>query len=455
MNVIVRKLNSFLFYPTRYRFLTLALKTVADPPEKLPTSISRYDASHECSGETLHVIRGRTLNWKRRWRRGDRCYVACVDRTPIAYIWICLSEWRLRDADKGHPLRPRTAFLYDALTRKQWRGQGVYRNLVSACVQDLAAEGYESLCAFVSVQNPPALRALEMLGFQVTDSDVREYRLFKVLRFKHVRMAWPVGEAGPESIQPSPRSDSQTQPVMRNRRKTPSTRLKKWLRESSCFEISERLSSKWLPGWLILLGKSHLLSLHTSRVTLTDRDSKEYRRYHDYTYRRATTDDLPGLMECDGDSRHMELYSEFVSQNQVCCVLEHRGGIVGYVWVFFNRYIVTYDHYTRSKIEIHFENNTVFLGNGFIKPTYRMKGVYPLLMSEMIRDISQSYGVERFLATTFYSNKNSLVSHMRLGFEAIRTCHYIRCFGIDFFLMSSPDGGTRVCVKGRKCSANV
>ncbi len=181
---ILRKIKSFLFSSTIHRFVVLPLKTVSKSQPRVSIVTVRYDLDHTCSSEILHTIKGKTKDWMKRWQRGDICYVAYADTEPIAYLWICHGEWRLKDEDKGSALPARSAFLYDAITREEWCNQGVYQDLISKSADDLISRGYENLYLDVSDRNLPAQRAPEKLGFRRTEHYIRLYRFFKVFNFR-------------------------------------------------------------------------------------------------------------------------------------------------------------------------------------------------------------------------------------------------------------------------------
>jgi GNAT superfamily N-acetyltransferase len=97
---------------------------------------------------------------------------------------------RLKDEDEGRPLPPRSAFLYDALTREEWRGQGVYQALISRSVEELISRGYENLYLMMSDRNLPAQHAAKKLGFRPTEHYIRLYRFFTVLNFQRDRVTF-------------------------------------------------------------------------------------------------------------------------------------------------------------------------------------------------------------------------------------------------------------------------
>jgi len=180
-----RRLQSLLYFCEVHPFFELRLATAPRLQARIPIDMVRHDRACECPPEVLRRIKGKTKDWRSRWKRGDVCYVAYAGGEPAAYIWICRGQWRLQDEDEGRPLPPKSAFLYDALTREPWRGNGVYQALITRAVDELISGGYKALYLSVNDRNRPACRAPEKAGFLRTEHHICLYRLLKVFHFRH------------------------------------------------------------------------------------------------------------------------------------------------------------------------------------------------------------------------------------------------------------------------------
>jgi len=198
MWAILKKLKNAFSFVTVQRFFVLQLETIQEAGPKIPITVLRYDIVQKCPRETLRKIKGETKDWVRRWLRGDICYVACADKEPVAHVWICHGEWRLKDKDEGRPLPQRCAFLYDARTREQWRGNRVYQTLISRSASDLLTRGYESLYLLVSDLDFAAQHAPEKIGFQRTEHCIVFYRFLKLFKFRSDRVTLLAGLASSE-----------------------------------------------------------------------------------------------------------------------------------------------------------------------------------------------------------------------------------------------------------------
>lgn len=188
---IIRKMKSFVLLSTTHRFVMLPLKKARRSQARISAVILCHDLDHACPSEVLYRIKGEAKDWMRRWQRGDLCYVAYSNAEPIAYLWICHGEWRLKDEDEGRALPQRSAFLYDAITRERWRNQGVYQALISRSVDELISRDYESLYLIVNDRDLPARRVPEKVGFQYAEHYIYLYRCLRVLDFRLDRVTFP------------------------------------------------------------------------------------------------------------------------------------------------------------------------------------------------------------------------------------------------------------------------
>lgn len=97
-----------------------------------------------------------------------------------------------------------------------------------------------------------------------------------------------------------------------------------------------------------------------------------------------------------------------------CITVRDSRRIVAYACWFGDTYHLTYDNYGPRTLRIALCERTVYLGNCFIRPEYRMRGLFPQLMAACVA--LQPAGT-RFLGHVDVGNDHSLSSHLRLGFE--------------------------------------
>lgn len=181
---ILRKIKHFPLFSTTNRFVVLPLKTVRRTQATIPITILRYDLDHTCSSEILNKVKGRTSDWMNRWQRGDLGYVAYKDGEPIAHLWIRHGEWHLRGKDKGSPLPPPSALIYDSRVLEEWRGKKVFQALLSKASVDLSSRNYDYLYGLVDERNIASWRGFIRVGFRCTQHYIRIYRILKVFNFR-------------------------------------------------------------------------------------------------------------------------------------------------------------------------------------------------------------------------------------------------------------------------------
>jgi hypothetical protein len=123
-----------------------------------------------------------------------------------------------------------------------------------------------------------------------------------------------------------------------------------------------------------------------------------------------------------------------------CCItLRHHGRVVAYFCAFEGSFALTFDDYGPKTIRFAIGERSIFLGNAFVRPEYRMRGLFPRLVREC---------TERFPAGTRFfghidcDNVHSFNSHQRLGFVPLLTVTCLALGDTPFFFQR-PFGGRR------------
>jgi len=206
----------------------------------------------------------------------------------------------------------------------------------------------------------------------------------------------------------------------------------KLLLNGSYFKIALKLSDYYIPDWLVVVGRSKILSFKDKKIKIIRRSKKA-------TVQRAVPDDLPRIIKCfEGSDKEFvkELYHGYLEKGNLCYIVECDGHVVGYVWAFLNSYMITYDDYKRCRIPLCFDENSAFFGDGYIKPDYRLRGYFPLLMDGMVEDLKLNYNKNSFFANVEVVNDHSFKSHSGIGFSEEKTLSYISILGIKFLMVS-------------------
>lgn len=115
--------------------------------------------------------------------------------------------------------------------------------------------------------------------------------------------------------------------------------------------------------------------------------------------------------DCVGNQS--EIFRMFLDEGHECVLARDGGRLVGYSWGFKDTYTVTYDDYNIKNIHLNLSNDTIFFGNGYIVPEYRLKGLFPKLTYSCMKQFPRA---KRFFTTIDIGNKLSFNSHRRFGY---------------------------------------
>lgn len=163
-----------------------------------------------------------------------------------------------------------------------------------------------------------------------------------------------------------------------------------------------------------------------------------------YEFADADASILEELVECtdapaDVDERRRALARVLALDFATCITVRHAGRLVAYVCAFAGKYVLTYDDYGPRTLTFGLDEKAIFLGNGFIRAEYRMKGLFP----HLLRHCAERYPVgTRFFGHLDADNVHSFNSHRRLGFVPLLT---VTCLSIGpaRFFFQRPFGSRR------------
>lgn len=147
-------------------------------------------------------------------------------------------------------------------------------------------------------------------------------------------------------------------------------------------------------------------------------------------YEFAVTDAsiLEELVECTDAPAAVELRRQGLARvlalGPSCITVRRDGRLVAYLFAFTGTYLLTYDDYGPKTLTFALDENTVFLGNVFIRPEYRMTGLFPHLLRYCVQRYPNG---TRFVGHMDADNVHSINSHRRLGFAPMLT---VTCLGI-------------------------
>ncbi len=214
------------------------------------------------------------------------------------------------------------------------------------------------------------------------------------------------------------------------------------LRNGEYFLFVSRLCANCLPSSNALFNKSYLMELRVQcpSAAITPRD-------YEYVVRQASPIDLTGIMECSKDDSSMaspELFQKFFRSKHVCYLIEGDEKVLGYSWVFFEYYCITYDGYKKSKINVHLWSHSVFIGNVFINPAYRRRGLYSRMLNAIVSKLHASRRISKVLMDVKASNSVALAAQKKCRFQITCMLYYLAIQPLTFFVAVPSIGRFRI-----------
>jgi len=154
--------------------------------------------------------------------------------------------------------------------------------------------------------------------------------------------------------------------------------------------------------------------------------------------RRADESDIERL--CAEFPDDAEIFRNRVRRGN-CCYLSLKGEeITGFLWA-------------REAEGEYFDTNTLWIFRpdqmdglwgiyGYVKPRYRLQGLFLFLMGSARKDY-QSKGYVRMYGETNGGNKASIQTHLSAGYEIVWKVVYVSILGLKLYLARNPVTGHR------------
>jgi GNAT superfamily N-acetyltransferase len=122
---------------------------------------SATDAHDLASLTNLGVIDVRA-----RLAAGNRCYVASIRGTSVAYGWAAAGDASIGELSISFGVAAQDRYLWDFKTLPQWRGLGIYPRLLQAILRQ---EGLEAVRFWIinAPENVASARGIDKAGFRV------------------------------------------------------------------------------------------------------------------------------------------------------------------------------------------------------------------------------------------------------------------------------------------------
>lgn len=220
----------------------------------------------------------------------------------------------------------------------------------------------------------------------------------------------------------------------------PIKRLKnanRYLRRGGIYELGLRLSARrLLPDRFFLMNETEIMEFSRLKAIAPGRNNGGYE------CACADKSAIEDLLVCSPPKTRSllwESFKRFFEEHAKCYVVRQGASVVGYVWAFPRRYVLTYDDYRGRNLTVRSDDRSVFLGNGMIDEKYRLKGLFPLLMSFVLQQWPRD---THFYTAVDKVNERSMLSHQRLGFVSCGKVLCVTLLGVSFFFRKRP-GDTR------------
>ena len=120
---------------------------------------------------------------KKRFKRGNRCFVACIGTRIVHYTWVSFYKEYLPSINKWIELAEDEAYVYNVRTLSDFRGQGIFPFVLASICGQLRKDGYKRILASIQSDNIPSQKAFEKAGFKKT----QEISFLRILGLKKYR----------------------------------------------------------------------------------------------------------------------------------------------------------------------------------------------------------------------------------------------------------------------------
>lgn len=138
-----------------------------------------------------------------------------------------------------------------------------------------------------------------------------------------------------------------------------------------------------------------------------------------YVVEPVTLSNVAEVVRCSEQAEWPQLdrlFRTYLERGARGVAVRDEGTVVAYNWAFERSYDLVFTNERRLTLEI--PDDGVMLGSGYIVPSHRMRGLFPLI----IREGASAFGPgRRCWSSTDIWNEVSLTSHLRIGFARVAT----------------------------------
>lgn len=163
------------------------------------------------------------------------------------------------------------------------------------------------------------------------------------------------------------------------------------------------------------------------------------RMVRNYQVTRARSDDIAEMVAHGAEVERAfqrRVFNTYLDGGAAGIVIRRNGRLVGYNWVFHDRYELQVGSPQR-KVDLLMPPGHVFFGSGYIVPEFRLQGVFPLMLQASASAFGPALGL---WSSSHIWNDISLRSHQRLGFQKLFEIRCIEVLGREQYLHNRTGG---------------
>ncbi|MFH1626167.1 MAG: GNAT family N-acetyltransferase [Pseudomonadota bacterium] len=135
--------------------------------ENVPVEIQFISDGSSHAKENL--MNGGNLNaeiFEGRLRKGDSCCTASFTGEIISYCWVATDAAYVGEIDMKIRLKSGELYLYDAFTKPEHRGNGLFPRILTAILRYGRENGYQRALIFTLSSNNSSITAIKKVGFE-------------------------------------------------------------------------------------------------------------------------------------------------------------------------------------------------------------------------------------------------------------------------------------------------
>jgi hypothetical protein len=141
----------------------------------------------------------------------------------------------------------------------------------------------------------------------------------------------------------------------------------------------------------------------------------------DLAFSHADESQIEEVVDCSSEveparARQMTLFRKFLKEGHACAIVRERGRVIAHQWAFYGTYVVTIDGYRKTALPVALGASAVFMGNAFVRPEARGRGVIGQLKRYLFDTVPRDWSIYAWSARL---NDPAVISNNAAGFRPI------------------------------------